>query len=518
MSIKKCSGFPCRDYTLATFRSDFLASIVVFLVALPLCLGIAIASGAPPMLGLVTGIVGGIVVGSISGAPLQVSGPAAGLVALVAEIIVKFDVAGLGIILLLAGVIQLVCGVLRMGQWFRAISPAVIQGMLAGIGVLIIASQFHVMLDVSPESNGLSNILSIPQTVMKGLFPLDNSSHHLAAMLGVVTISVILLWNLMPKKLSVIPGTLAAVLVAMFLADVMNWPVRLVNIPGEMVSVLTLPTLKSFAILTNPEAWIMALTIAIVASAETMLSASATEQMHDGPRTRYDREMMAQGLGNAICGFLGALPMTGVIVRSSANIQAGAKSRWSAVMHGFWLLALVSFFPHILEMIPTACLAAILVYTGYKLVKPDTIIKLWNISRWEVAIYAVTLSMVVATNLLEGVIAGTILAVVRLLFTLSSLQGRSTEEDGCVKLALKGSATFLSLPKLVSILERQPLGRDLHIYVDELNHIDHACMELLQSWEKQYELSGGTLTIEWQTLADKLPGHQMAVKSGTSTF
>lgn len=502
----------------STFGQDFLASIVVFLVALPLCLGIAIASGAPPMLGLVTGIIGGIVVGSVSGAPLQVSGPAAGLVALVSEILIEFGVPGLGMILLLAGVIQLLCGVFRLGQWFRAISPAVIQGMLAGIGVLIMASQFHVMLDVSPESNGLANILSIPETVMKGVFPLDNSSHHLAAMIGLATIVVILAWNMVPKKLKMVPPTLVAVLVAMFLADVLGWPVKFVQIPDGLFSALTFPTLHSAALLTNPNAWVMALTIAIVASAETMLSASAVDQMHDGPRTKYDREMVAQGLGNTLCGFLGALPMTGVIVRSSANIQAGAKSRWSAVLHGVWLLALVSFFPHILEMIPTSCLAAILVYTGYKLVKPDTIMKLWKISPWEVAIYAVTLAMVVATNLLEGVIAGTILAVLRLLYTLSSLQGRSVEADGKIKLTLKGSATFLSLPKLVSIMERQPLGRELHIYVDELNHIDHACMELLQSWEKQYELSGGTLTVEWQALHDKLPGnHKSPVKNGNPT-
>lgn len=491
----------------STFAQDFLSSIVVFLVALPLCLGIAIACGAPPMLGLVTGIIGGILVGSISGAPLQVSGPAAGLVALVSEILVEFGIPGLGVILLMAGVIQLLCGVLRLGQWFRAISPAVIQGMLAGIGVLIMASQFHVMLDVAPESNGLANIMSIPETIMKGLFPLDNSSHHLAAMVGVAAIAVILAWNLAPKKLKVIPGTLAAVVVAMLAAELLQLPVKFVEIPGDLFSTFTFPTMQSFELLAKPTAWIMAFTIAIVASAETMLSASAVDQMHDGPRTKYDQEMMAQGVGNTICGFLGALPMTGVIVRSSANIHAGAKTRKSAIMHGIWLLALVSFFPHVLEMIPTACLAAILVYTGYKLVKPDTIIKLWKISRWEVLIYAVTLGMVVSTNLLEGVIAGTILAVIRLLFTLSSLQGRSVEKGGQIQLALRGSATFLSLPKLVSILERQPLGRDLHIYVDELNHIDHACMELLQSWEKQYQLSGGTLTIEWQTLHDKLPGN-----------
>lgn len=493
------SGGPMRD---------FLASIVVFLVALPLCLGIAIASGAPPMAGLVTGIIGGIIVGSISGSPLQVSGPAAGLVALVAEIIIEYKMAGLGVILLLAGIMQLTCGFFKVGQWFRAISPAVIEGMLAGIGVLIIVSQFHVMLDVAPESSGVANILSIPETIMKGLFPVEDSTHHWAAMIGVISISTILLWNLLPGKAKLIPSSLVAVIVAVSLVMIAQWPVRFVEIPDAIFSVLTLPTPATLSLLLRPEAWVMAATIAIVASAETMLSASAVDKMHSGPRTKYDKELVAQGVGNTLCGFVGALPMTGVIVRSTANIHAGATSRLSTILHGTWLLGLVSFFPHVLEMIPTSCLAAILVYTGYKLVKLDVVRKLWAISKGEVLVYAVTLVMVVSTNLLEGVIAGAVLSIIRLLHMLSSLHGHSVEENGDIKLTLKGSATFLSLPKLVSILERQPLGKKLHIYVDQLNHIDQACIELLHSWEKQYSLSGGTFTVEWQALHDKFPGRK----------
>ncbi len=485
---------------------DFLASVVVFLVALPLCLGIAIASGAPPMLGLVTGIIGGIVVGSLAGSPLQVSGPAAGLVALVAEVITDYQMQGLGIILLLAGLIQLLAGVLKLGQWFRAISPAVIQGMLAGIGVLIVVSQFHVMLDVSPESNGLANILSVPETIAKGLFPTQDSTHHWAAMVGAVALLVVIGWNFLPKRVQLVPGTLVAVVAAIAFAAMLNLPVRYVSLPGSIVSGLTFPTVERLSLLGDPNVWVLACTIALVASAETMLSASAVDQMHHGPRTRYDREMLAQGVGNTLCGLVGALPLTGVIVRSSANIQAGAQSRWSAILHGVWILGLVSLFPHILEMIPTASLAAILVYTGYRLVKIATIKRLWGIGKFEVLVYFVTLGTVVATNLLEGVIAGTVLSLAHLLYTLSNLKGESREEGGVVKLHLKGSATFLSLPKLVTIMERQPLGRDLHISVEDLSYIDHSCLELLHSWETQYMMSGGTLTIEWQTLYRKLPG------------
>ncbi len=492
-----------------TFRQDFMASIVVFLVALPLCLGIALASGAPPLLGLVTGIVGGIVVGLITGSPLQVSGPAAGLVAIVYEIIVAYKLEGLGVILFLAGLLQVLAGALKFGQWFRAISPAVIQGMLAGIGILIVASQFHVMLDVAPESSGLANIASIPATVVKGLFPTDNSSHHLAAVLGAISIAIILLWEVLPKKFRIVPGTLTAVLVAVVASSVLQLPIKYVQVPGQFLDVLTLPSLASLPLLGNPDVWVMAFTVALVASAETMLSASAVDKMHDGPQTQYDKELLAQGVGNTLCGVLGALPMTGVIVRSSANVQAGAKTSLSAILHGVWLLGLVSFFPFLLEKIPTASLAAILVYTGYKLVQPAAIRKLWEVGRSEVVIYLVTVVMVVATNLLEGVIAGTLLAILKLLYQLSHLQGRSVQVgDDRVELYLKGSATFLSLPRLVSILERQPLGKDLHIHIEDLSHIDHACLELIQNWEQQYARSGGTMTVEWQRLTEKLSGRK----------
>lgn len=492
-------------------RRDFLASIVVFLVALPLCLGIAIASGAPPMAGLITGIIGGIVVGALAGQPLQVSGPAAGLVALVYEIIVSHGMKGLGMIVLLAGLMQVGAGILKLGQWFRAISPAVIQGMLAGIGILIVASQFHVLLDVSPESSGLANILSIPETIRKGLFPTNDASHHWAAMVGVTTLSVVLLWNLLPKRFQVIPGTLAAVIVGVVMAALTQVPIKYVDLPGEIFSAISFPDASSLALLGDMQIWVMAITIAVIASAETMLSSAAVDRMQNKYRTKCDQEMLAQGVGNTLCGFFGGLPMTGVIVRSTANIHSGAETRLSAILHGIWLLALISFFPALLEKIPTASLAAVLVYTGYKLVNMDTIKKLWKVGPSEVAIYLVTVTMVVATNLLEGVIAGMILAVFKLLYQLSKLEGYSlSNSEGRLDLFLKGSCTFLSMPRLLTILDQQPTGKELHIHVEHLAHIDHACMEQFQSFERIYETTGGKVIVEWQALADRLstlPSH-----------
>jgi MFS superfamily sulfate permease-like transporter len=503
-----------------SLRRDFLASIVVFLVALPLCLGIAIASGAPPMAGLITGIIGGVVVGTLAGSPLQVSGPAAGLVALTYEVIEKFGLAGLGIILLIAGSFQVIAGILRLGQWFRAISPAVIQGMLAGIGVLIVASQFHVMLDVAPESNGLANILTIPESVMKGLFPPnDTSSHHWAAMIGVFSIMTLLGWNLLSVRLRMIPGPLVAVVVAVILTALLQLPINFVEVPGQFLDAITLPTAQSLQLLGNTDIWIMAMTFAMVASAETMLSAAAVDHMHHGPRTEYEREMIAQGVGNATCGLLGVLPLTGVIVRSSANVQAGAQTRLSAILHGAWLLGLVAFFPFLLEKIPTACLAAILVYTSSKMIRVDAMKKLWRVGGiGEVVIYAATLFMVVATNLLEGVIVGAILSVIKLLYTFSKLEGYTVPNgESQVDLFLKGSASFLSLPRLVAILEKQPQGRQLHVHLEQLTHIDQACIEHLQNWQSLYKLSGGTATIEWQALTDRFAGKTLPEGNGMSS-
>ena len=289
-----------HDASKATFARDLLASVVVFLVALPLCLGIAIASGAPPAAGLITGIIGGLVAGGLAGCPLQVSGPAAGLAVIVYETIQRFGFEALAPILLIAGLLQLAAGALKVGQMFRAIAPAVVYGMLAGIGILILVAQFHVMVDDKPRSNGLSNLLSIPESIQKGIFPIDGSSHHIAAALGLTTILVLIAWSrFAPKKLKWVPGALVAVAVATIAARVFAMPVKYVNLPDNLLGSIRLPAWDSLISSLSPDMFLMALTIAFVASAETLLSAAAVDQMHDGPRANYDRELLAQGAGKS---------------------------------------------------------------------------------------------------------------------------------------------------------------------------------------------------------------------------
>jgi MFS superfamily sulfate permease-like transporter len=493
-------------YSSATFGRDFLASIVVFLVALPLCMGIALASGMPPTAGIITGIVGGIIVGTISGAPLQVSGPAAGLSVLVWQLVDEFGLGMIGVIVLFAGLIQLVAGLCRLGQWFRAVSPAVINGMLAGIGVLILASQFHVMLDYKPIGTGIQNLIGIPASLMNALS--DGGGQHSQALgIGVLTIATIFAWSaLAPKSWRLFPAPLMGAVVAIAAAAALGLnQIQYVNVPDNIWSEVILPTPEKLLRITEWPVLVGAISIAFIASAETLLCATAVDQMHKGPRTKYDRELAAQGVGNTICGVLGVLPMTGVIVRSGANVEAGAETRWSAVMHGVWLLLFVSALPFTLKYIPLSALAAILVFTGYKLAYPKIVPTLLKYGKGEVFIYFVTIIMIVATNLLEGVLVGLGLSLIKLLYAFSHLDVRREDNDAenRVDLFLTGSATLIRLPALAAELERLKPGAQVHVHIGELEYIDHACLDLLANWDRQYAATGGSVTIEWDELSNK---------------
>ncbi len=636
-------GVPAAKHGLLSApKKDFLASIVVFLVALPLCMGIAIASGVPVAAGLITGIVGGLVVGWLAGAPLQVSGPAAGLTVIVFDLVQNHGLEVLGIAVLIGGVLQLIAGLLRYGRWFRAVSPSVIHGMLAGIGVLILSSQFHVMVDDAPKGNGITNLVSIPEAIRKGLpmptlgtveqrtsrrdllqefgalheqqvqlrefaaeripaIPesgtadlataepdeafadgsslaplaekqqqlsgqlaalvkrLDSPSvsetvrdpdglkaatnravgqaeialsdlqqgrvdrvrisqaefqhsletvlgelknHDWAAKIGLLTILVLLLWKAsVPKRLKLIPAPLVAIVVATAATMILKLPVLYVEVPDDLWSEIHLPSLSVLQSVPLGVVIQAGVVLAVVASAETLLCATAVDQMQSDTRTDYDKELAAQGIGNMICGLCGALPMTGVIVRSSANVEAGGKTRLSTILHGLWLLVFVSLLAFMLRMIPTAALAGMLVYIGYKLINFQAIRDLRKFGRGEVAIYAATVATIVCTDLLTGVITGVVLSAAKLLHKFSHLDVRlEQQQEDVAVLHLSGAATFVRLPLLAAELERVPHSAELRVDVEQLQHIDHACLDLLMNWAKQHEGSGGTLIIDWESL------------------
>lgn len=468
-------------------------------------MGISLASGMPPTAGIITGIIGGIVVGFIAGSPLQVSGPAAGLAVLVAQLVKDFGPEMLGTIVLAAGLIQFAAGSLKLGQWFRAVSPAVIHGMLAGIGILIFASQFHIMLDGKPIGTGIQNLLGIPKAIFDAVSIGDSHLH--AGEIGFLTIVSIFAWaGLAPKSLKVLPAPLIGVIAGMIAAAAFNLEdIKHVQVPDNIWATAIFPSAEKFSrFLSDTHMIVGAIAIAFIASAETLLCATAVDQMHSGPRTKYDRELTAQGVGNTLCGLLGVLPMTGVIVRSSANVEAGAKTRLSAILHGFWLLVFASLVPFTLNYIPLSALAAVLVYTGYKLAYPKIVPALMQFGKTEVFIYAATIATIVATDLLKGVLTGLFLSLGKLLYAFSKLDVR-TVEDGPdrVDLHFDGSATLVRLPILARALEALKPGANVVVHIKDLDYIDHACIDLLKSWEKQHKATGGSLTIDWAGLTKK---------------
>ncbi|WP_243050194.1 SulP family inorganic anion transporter [Dyella sp. RRB7] len=496
-----------RYFSQGLFGRDLLGSIVVFLVALPLCMGIAIASGMPPAAGLMTGIIGGMVVGVFAGSPLQVSGPAAGLAVLVFELVSQHGVAALGPVVLLAGLIQIAAGLCRVGVWFRMCSPAVVAGMLSGIGVLIVASQLHVLIDAVPKARGLENFAALPGAIIDAL---RGDGGSLAAMaVGVGTMAIMLGWEkLRPARLRFVPGALLAVVALTAIVQVMELSVKKVDVPSNLFAAVSMPTWSSLSGLLEPSLLIAALTFAFIASAETLLSAAAVDRMHEGARTRYDRELTAQGMGNMLCGLLGALPMTGVIVRSAANVQAGSATRMATILHGAWILVFALLLPWLMRMTPVACLAGILVYTGIKMVNFRQVKALAVYGKGTAWIYVATTVAIVATDLLAGVLVGFALSLFRLALHSSRLKVGLDHHDepGRASLRLEGSATFLRVPSVARTLERVPPNTRLQLVVDRLHHVDQACLELLREWSRNASSRGCELVVDWQQLNQRVEG------------
>ena len=285
-------------------------------------------------------------------------------------------------------------------------------------------------------------------------------------------------------------------------------PVSKVAVPESLIASLNVPPLAQFTKLLEPGFVAAAVGIAVIASAETLLCAAAVDKLSKDSRTDYDRELLAQGIGNSICGLLGVLPMTGVIVRSSANVEAGAKTRYSAVMHGVWLLIIVAALPFVLTHIPTASLGAILVHIGYKLANPAQIAKLYKVGVGEVVVFLSTVIAIVATDLLTGVAVGLVVAAAKLLFTFSHLEVDVDDlgEGKPIEVSLHGAATFVKLPVLAQALEALPEGRDVHLHVGGVAYIDHACLELLNGWQEGYEQTG-KVHVSWD---DVVLRHQTA--------
>ncbi|WDV55206.1 SulP family inorganic anion transporter [Streptomyces coeruleorubidus] len=468
-------------------RQDFLASIVVFLVAVPLCIGVAVASGVPAELGLITGIVGGLVTGLMPGSSLQVSGPAAGMTVLVFEAVSEFGVAALGVIVLMAGLLQLAMGFLGIGRWFRAISVSVVEGMLAGIGLVIIAGQIYAAAGLKAPETGIGKIAGLPGAFTDAL---GSTEALISLAIGAGTIAVIVLWKKLPKAVQSVPGALAAVVLATIATLAFSLPVATVEVEG-LLGVIQPPGTDALGELAGPAIWGTIIAFALIASAESLFSAAAVDRLHDGPRTQYNKEMIAQGAGNTVCGLLGALPMTAVIVRSSANVNAGAKTKASRVLHGVWLLLFAAAMPWALALIPLPALAGILVHAGWKLIPFRQVVALWRAHKGEALILVVTAVSIVAVNMFEGVLIGLALSVVKTAWEASHVKLEVIDKGaGPIQAYLSGNATFLRLPKILDSLEALPQDRPVELDLSGLHHLDHACRTALESWAERHSATG----------------------------
>jgi len=486
-----------------TIKNDLPASIVVFFVALPLCLGIALASGAPLFSGLIAGIVGGIVVGSLSGSKIGVSGPAAGLAAIVLTAIATLgSYENFLLAVVLGGIIQLILGVLKAGIIGYYFPSSVIKGMLTGIGIIIILKQIPHFFgyDANPEGlwafsqpdgeNTFSELINMFIYIKPG-----------SALIGIIALLILLLWDkILSKKgkiFQLVQGPLVAVAIGIIffaltqsnsILSISQSHLVSVPIPEDASSFLNQFSFPNFSAITNTEVWIVAFTIALVASLETLLCVEATDKLDPHKNvTPTNRELLAQGTGNIISGLIGGLPITQVIVRSSANIQSGGRSKLSAIIHGFLLLISVILIPRLLNMIPLSVLAAILLIVGYKLAKPALFKKMYDLGWKQWVPFNVTVLGIIFTDLLVGIGLGLGVGIIVILIKsyqnshFLHIEDKSNGKHK-IKMTLAEEVTFFNKGAILKELDNLPIDTYLELDVRKTRYLDNDIIEILEDF------------------------------------
>ncbi|MDG5490879.1 SulP family inorganic anion transporter [Psychroserpens sp. SPM9] len=486
-----------------TIKSDLPASIVVFFVALPLCLGIALASGAPLFSGLIAGIIGGVVVGALSGSKIGVSGPAAGLAAIVLSAIGTLGgYENFLVAVVLGGIIQLIFGFLKAGVIGYYFPSSVIKGMLTGIGIIIILKQIPHFFGYDSEPEGADSFLgaSGENTFSAILNIVDNITVG-SMVIGMIGLAILLLWDkVLSKKgkiFQLIQGPLVAVVIGIIFFSLTQSSESLaisqshlvsVPIPDDVESFLGQFSFPNFSAITNPDVWIVAFTIALVASLETLLCVEATDKLDPEKNvTPTNRELLAQGTGNIFSGMVGGLPITQVIVRSSANIQSGGRSKASAIIHGFLLLISVILIPRLLNMIPLSVLAAILFIVGFKLAKPKLFKQMYQMGWKQFVPFVVTVAGIVFIDLLWGIGLGLAVGIVVIL--LKSYQNSHflhivDESNGKhkIKMTLAEEVTFFNKGAILKELDSLPRDTFLELDVRKTRYLDNDIIEILDDF------------------------------------
>ncbi|WP_426670904.1 SulP family inorganic anion transporter [Mucilaginibacter sp. McL0603] len=488
-----------RKYFLPkNLKKDIPSSIVVFLVALPLCLGIALASGAPLFSGLLTGIIGGIVVGSLSGSQLSVAGPAAGL-----TVIVLNAITGLGsfetflLAVALAGIIQIILGIIKAGTVANYFPSAVIEGMLAAIGIILIMKQLPHAIGYDADFEGDERFVQANQSNTFSM--LVSSLGRVSAgaiIISTVSLAIMIYWPKV-KKLALVPAPLLVVLSGVILSQLFSGSEdfalkarQLVNIPvvNDVQGLFGLFKSPNFAAIGSKEVWITAVTIAIVASLETLLSLEAADKIDPIKRiSPTNRELVAQGVGNVVSGLLGGLPMTAVIVRSSANVNAGARTKMSTIIHGCLLLLSFLFIPMVINYIPLSCLAAILLVTGYKLARISLFKHMWHNGLNQFIPFVVTIVAVILTDLLIGVGIGMLVGIFYILRT--NLRNpyfyhvKGSDDNKEISIRLAEEVSFLNKAAIQVTLTSMPAGSNVIIDGTNSRYIDPDVLEIIQNFK-----------------------------------
>ncbi len=483
------------------WRSDLQAGFLVFLIALPLCLGISVASGFPPSAGIITAIIGGVLVSRINGSYLTINGPAAGLIVVVLAAVQALGegdaLAGYRYTLaaiVVASVLQILMGVFKMGQLSSFFPTSVVHGMLAAIGLIIIASQSHVMLGVTPVPGSLfSTIAQIPHSLLN-----MNTEIVLISFLGLL---ILIIWPLIKSR---IPAPVIVVLTGIVFAwhfdlaqdAAASGSKFLVSISDNFLAGFYFP---DFSKLFTVAFWEAVISISLVGSLESLLSAAAIDKLDPYKRTSdLDRDLTAVGLGNMVAGLMGGLPMITEIVRSSANIDYGAKTAWANFFHGLVLLLFVVLFAGLIQSIPLASLAALLVYTGYRLASPKTFVHVLDVGKEQFLMFVVTIIGVLAVDLLAGVALGIVVKLAinlvrgvwlgnlfKIHFTIQQ------QDNDTLVVKLSGSALFSNFLPLKKALARLESGKTIIFDFSDGYLIDHTVMECIHDFRQNYEAQGG---------------------------
>lgn len=500
------------------WKQDFQASIVVFLVALPLCLGIALASNAPLAAGLFAGIIGGLVIGTLSGSPLSVAGPAAGLTVIVVNAIQElgsFQVFTLAVFI--SGLIQIAFGAFKLGKFGDFFPTSVIKGMLAAIGLLLILKQFPHAVGFDADFMGDEAFRSADGgNTFTHFIDALGSLHWGALLISVVSISLMLAWDKLASRgikfFKLIPGALVAVGLAILINQIFTsmgsslaiLDTHLVSLPfkGGFAEVFAGLSLPDWGHLANPLVYKVAITIALVGSIESLLSVDAADKIDPKSRkTSKNQELFAQGVGNSLSGFIGALPVTAVIVRTSANITAGAQSKLSAILHGLWLLLCVALIPHVLNLIPLAVLASVLLLVGYKLTSLGIIQTMYKKGWNQFIPFAATIIAILLTDLLVGIGIGMVVGFIYVVKTNLTKAIVTVHDDTQYLIRFHKDVSFLQKAHLSEVLEQIPPNSDVVIDGSKSVFVDADIVELLQDYLKRSQSQNHKVHIQKSTTA-----------------